>query len=81
LLPLIPSSEFSTTDNRISTAEGSRFNAQLARQPGTPIHNPFLVEALLIYSLDQIAIDYGLFARKDLSMRQMLTPPPSLKSR
>lgn len=81
LLPLIPSSEFSTTDNRISTAEGSKFNAQLARQPGTPIHNPFLVEALLIYSLDQIAIDYGLFVRKDLSMRQMLTPPPSLKSR
>jgi predicted CXXCH cytochrome family protein len=79
LLPMIPSSEFSTTDNRISTAEGSKFNAQLARQPGTPIHNPFLVEALLLYSLDQIALDYGLSVRKGLAMRPMLTPPPSLK--
>jgi predicted CXXCH cytochrome family protein len=78
LLPMIPSSEFSTADNRISTGEGSKFNAQLARQPGTPIHNPFLVEALLIYSLDQIATDYGLSVRKGISQRPMLTPPPSL---
>jgi len=79
LLPLIPSTEFSTTDNRISTAEGSKFNAQLARQPGTAIHNPFLAEALLIASLQQIKIDYGLPSVGSLDLRPRLTPPPSLK--
>lgn len=77
-LTKVPSSEFSTTDNRISTAEGSRFNSQLARQPGSPIHNPFLVEALLLASLDQLRIDYGATPSIALSLRPMLTPPPTL---
>jgi predicted CXXCH cytochrome family protein len=60
MIAQIPTSEFSTTDNRISTAEGSKFNAELAKQPGSPIHNPFLVRALLIASMDQIELDYGI---------------------
>ncbi|HSA57109.1 MAG TPA: cytochrome c3 family protein, partial [Gemmatimonadaceae bacterium] len=60
MIAQIPASEFSTTDNRISTAEGSRFNAELAKQRGSPIHNPFLVRALLIASMDQIELDYGI---------------------
>jgi hypothetical protein len=35
LLPRIPASEFSTSDNRYTTAEGSRFNMQLAEKKGS----------------------------------------------
>ncbi|HEX9564204.1 MAG TPA: multiheme c-type cytochrome [Gemmatimonadaceae bacterium] len=80
ILAQVPSSEFSTTDNRISTAEGSKFNALLARERGSAIHNPFLVEALLAASIDQLEADYGLSARVGLSLKPALTPPPSLKT-
>ena len=70
----IPASEFSTTDNRISTGEGARFNSQLARERGSAAHNPFLIEALLLASLNQIKIDYGLSASARLSMKPELAP-------
>lgn len=79
LLKRVPANQFSTTDNRITTAEGSKFNMQLARELGSPIHNPFLVEALLIASIQQIGIDYGLTSTASLSPR--LLPPPSLARR
>jgi predicted CXXCH cytochrome family protein len=60
LLTRIPAAEFSTTDNRITTAEGSRFNMQLAREKGSAAHNPFLIEALLLASIRQIELDYGI---------------------
>jgi hypothetical protein len=75
LIARIPASEFSTTDNRISTGEGARFNMQLALEPGSAIHNPFLVEALLIASIRQIGIDYGIRASPDLSLEPELSPP------
>jgi predicted CXXCH cytochrome family protein len=75
LLPRIPSSEFSTTDNRISTGEGSRFNMQLAQEKGSPAHNPFLVEALLLASIRQIELDYGLKPSAALVMQAQLAPP------
>jgi predicted CXXCH cytochrome family protein len=81
LLPRIPANQFSTTDNRITTAEGARFNSQLARQPGTPIHNPFLAEALLLASLQQIRIDYGLSPSTNISLRPVLIPPPAARIR
>jgi predicted CXXCH cytochrome family protein len=60
MLPRIPAAEFSTTDGKITTAEGSRFNAQLARERGSPAHNPYLMEALLLASIRQIELDYGI---------------------
>jgi predicted CXXCH cytochrome family protein len=74
----IPVTEFSTTDNRISTGEGARFNMQLAQQAGAVPHNPFLVEALLLASLRQIEIDYALRPLRVVSMVPELTPPPGL---
>lgn len=74
LLPRIPAAEFSTTDNRISTAEGSKFNMQLAQERGSPVHNPFLVEALLIASIKQIELDYGLRPSAGLVLESQLTP-------
>jgi predicted CXXCH cytochrome family protein len=74
LLPRIPASEFSTSDNRYTTAEGSRFNMQLAEKKGSAAHNPFLVEALLIASIRQIEIDYGIRPSVTLSLRPELAP-------
>ena len=69
----VPTTEFSTTDNRYTTAEGSRFNLGLAAtltgtapsvatavvKPATVAHNPFLIEQLLINSMKQMQKDYG----------------------
>jgi predicted CXXCH cytochrome family protein len=59
-LAQVPASEFSETDNRYTTAEGARFNAQLALFPGSVVHNPFLIEALLIASSQQVQREYGI---------------------
>jgi predicted CXXCH cytochrome family protein len=58
-LAKVPASETVANDTKITTAEGARFNMNLARQPGSPIHNPFLVRELLRASLRQLLIDYG----------------------
>ena len=74
MLPRIPATEFSTTDNRISTGEGSRFNMQLAQERGSAAHNPFLIEALLIASIKQIQIDYGIRPAAALPLDAQLAP-------
>jgi hypothetical protein len=60
LIEEIDDTEFVAGDGKITTGEGSEFNLQLAEQEGSPVHNPFLIEALLIASIDQIKLDYGL---------------------
>jgi predicted CXXCH cytochrome family protein len=74
LIAQIPSAEFSTTDNRISTGEGSKFNMQLAQQAGATPHNPYLVEALLLGSIRQIELDYGITHSVGLSLIPELAP-------
>ncbi len=57
--------EFSTTDNKITTAEGAAFNSGSVYNTTTNaataavIHNPYLVEALLTSSIAQLKKDYG----------------------
>jgi hypothetical protein len=81
LLPLVPASETSTTDNRISTAEGAKFNMELVtKSAGTVAHNPFLAEALLLASIRQIELDYGVSASPRLVRQSVLQPPPQLRS-
>lgn len=58
-LARIPASETNANDNRYTTAEGARFNSQLADRSGSVVHNPFLLEALLIGSIDQIRREYN----------------------
>jgi predicted CXXCH cytochrome family protein len=74
LLPRIPASEFSNTDNRYTTGEGTRFNMQLAQKKGSIAHNPFLLEALLIASIRQVEIDYGIRPSTSLSLAAELLP-------
>jgi predicted CXXCH cytochrome family protein len=70
----VPSSEKVANDLKITTAEGARFNSQLATQPGTAAHNPFLAEALLLGSIRQLKADYGLAVSAGLSLRPQLAP-------
>lgn len=81
LWAMIPSRDSSSTDNRITTAEGCRFNSGLAKERGSPIHNPFLVEALLLACKAQMRSQYGLPMIGDVSLRPQLTPPPQLRVR
>jgi predicted CXXCH cytochrome family protein len=76
LLPRIPASEFSNSDNRYTTGEGARFNMQLAQKKGSITHNPFLLEALLIASIRQVEIDYGIRPSASLSLTSELMPAP-----
>lgn len=59
--------EWSNTDNTITPAEGAEFNARLCGEFGQSTsdnskgaHNPFLCQALLIASINQIREHYGL---------------------
>jgi predicted CXXCH cytochrome family protein len=58
-LAKVPAAEFNPNDGRYSTAEGARFNSQLSDRYGSAAHNPFLMEALLIGSIEQVRRDYG----------------------
>jgi predicted CXXCH cytochrome family protein len=73
MLPRIPSAEFSNTDNRYTTGEGARFNMLLAQKKGSIAHNPFLLEALLLASIRQIEIDYGIRPGASVSLDAQLT--------
>ncbi len=72
LLALVPASEFSTDNAVITTAEGAKFNAALGALPGSPIHNPFLMEALLTGSIKQLEKDYGVQAAVGVSLDNVL---------
>jgi predicted CXXCH cytochrome family protein len=73
LLALVPPTEFSTTDNVLTTAEGAQFNAQLAALPGSVVHNPFMIEALLTASIAQVEKDYGVTASRSVSLTNILS--------
>ena len=78
LLARVPATEFNDKDNRYSTAEGSRFNSQLVDFRGTAAHNPFLAEALLIGSINQMRKDYNLPVSSPVSLELQLKAPPGL---
>jgi predicted CXXCH cytochrome family protein len=65
-LAQVPATETNPNDNRYTTAEGARFNSQLADRSGSVVHNPFLLEALLIASIQQIEDDYGIAGRRQI---------------
>lgn len=68
LIALIPSTEFSTVDNRFTVGEGAKFNAELGVTPGSAVHNPFLIEALLIASINEVKKTYGLSAQSTIDL-------------
>lgn len=72
LLSQVPSSEFAATDGRLTVAEGARFNIAIA-QGGAPVHNPFLVESLLVGSINEVRRTYGLAAVTGVDLTPMFT--------
>ena len=67
LLALVPPGEL-TTVTKFTTARGAKFNADLADQVGSFVHNPFLVEQLLRASISQVAKDYNLTSSPGFSL-------------
>lgn len=47
---------------------GTQFNVSLAQAPGAFVHNPFLIEQLLVASINQLQKDYG--------VTPSVSPPP-----
>ncbi len=73
LIEQIPETEFDAGDGRYSTGEGALFNYQLATGfDGSAIHNPFLMEALLIASIQQVEEDYPIAATSTVSLKREL---------
>lgn len=74
LLAEVPEEEL---DEVLSTAWGADFNRQLATEfDGSVAHNPFLLEALLIGSIQQVEEDYEVSASSALSLDFELEPHP-----
>jgi len=71
LLAQVPADQFAT-DATYTTAEGAQFNSELADMTGSAIHNPFLVEALLAASIQQLKADYGVAVKPGISLELQL---------
>jgi len=72
LLAQVPATEFDSNDARYTVGEGAKFNVGLAEAGGATVHNPFLIEALLIASIKDIKSTYGLAASSDVSLQRVL---------
>ncbi len=68
ILALIPATEYNTTDNIITVAEGVLFNMRLVSEGryangdrSKGVHNPFLAQSLLTASIQALNATYGPF--------------------
>lgn len=68
----VPATEFNTTDGKITTGEGAKFNAALGAFTGSAIHNPFLMEQLLTASVKQLQKDYGISPTANITLDNIL---------
>jgi len=66
LLDDVPKTEYNSADRRYTVAEGARFNAVLGEFTGSAVHNPALIEALLLGSIEAVESTYGLAATASL---------------
>src|SRR5918994_622973 len=69
-----PAAELNPSDGIFTVADGANFNSQLAKLPGSPTHNPFLMEKLLVATIDAVNVAYGLPAasRTGVSLQRQL---------
>ena len=72
LLAAVPASEFSSLDGRTSAGEGARYNRELALMDGATLHNPFLIERLLIASINELKRVYGIQSSSGVSLEPVL---------
>jgi predicted CXXCH cytochrome family protein len=76
LLARVPASAFNANDSIFSTAEGAKFNSQLADMAGSVVHNPFLLESLLTASITQVEKDYSLAPASNLVLKNIMRTFP-----
>jgi len=73
LLAQVPADQFDRNDDIFTSAEGANFNAGLGEITSSAIHNPFLTEALLTASIQQVMSDYGLAVSSNISLANILS--------
>ncbi|MES2179102.1 MAG: cytochrome c3 family protein [Gemmatimonadota bacterium] len=59
---------------------GTQFNVSLAQSPGAFVHNPFLLEQLLVASINQIQKDYGVTPDSPPPLTLQFVQPPRDRS-
>jgi predicted CXXCH cytochrome family protein len=59
---------------------GAQFNVSLAQAPGAFVHNPFLIEQLLVASINQIQKDYGVVPDKIVSLTPQFILPSQARA-
>jgi predicted CXXCH cytochrome family protein len=65
-------SECTATTGKYTTCRGANFNLTLSQKPGSFVHNPFLIEQLLIASIAQVKKDYGVTVSADIVLTPLL---------
>jgi predicted CXXCH cytochrome family protein len=68
---------FSTT-KPYTTCMGIQFNISVTTKVGGIVHNPFLLEQLMIASINQLKKDYGVTAAADIELTPLLKKSSSL---
>ncbi len=58
-----------------STCNGAAFNLSLSQRAGSFVHNPFLIEQLLIASINQMKKDYNVTSSANLDLEPQLRQP------
>jgi predicted CXXCH cytochrome family protein len=75
VLAKVPAAEFDNLDSRFTSAEGASFNAALGDNPSSAVHNPLLMEALLIASINEVKVRYNVSAASALDLSPTFSPP------
>ena len=70
-------SECALNGPKYTSCLGTQFNVSLAQAPGSFVHNPFLIEQLLVASINQIQKDYGVTPDIVVSLEQQFARPAS----
>jgi predicted CXXCH cytochrome family protein len=58
-----------------TTCLGAQFNVSLAQSPGGFVHNPFLIEQLLVATINQMQKDYGVTVASDVQLTPQFARP------
>ena len=72
----IKASECALGGPKYTSCLGTQFNVSLAQAPGGFVHNPFLIEQLLVASINQLQKDYGVTPNISVPLSLQFTPPP-----
>jgi len=70
----------SGTITTFTSCDGSIFNVSLAQSPGGFVHNPFLLEQLLVASINQLQKDYGVTPDVTVPLTLQFARPPRRNS-